>query len=136
MTRDYVKTGKVKYVFRNYAFRGPDAVAAAEAAECAAEQNVFWPYHHILYQKQGAEGAGTFSRDRLKQYARDVPGIDLNGFNACFDSGKYRDKVAQDRAAGNQAGVNVTPTIFVGDEKIEGAPTREYIYPLIDQKLR
>ncbi|MCL5019399.1 MAG: thioredoxin domain-containing protein [Patescibacteria group bacterium] len=63
---DYVKTGKVKFIFRNYAFLGPESILAAEGGYCAAEQGKFWEYHNFLYEHQGPENSGTFSKENLE----------------------------------------------------------------------
>ena len=63
---DYVKTGKVKFVFRNFAFLGPDSNTAAEGAYCANDQGKFWDYHNFLYSHQAAEGSGQFSLKNLE----------------------------------------------------------------------
>ncbi|GEM_PF-5856194 len=63
---EYVKTGKVKFYFRNYAFLGPDSVTAAEGSYCANEQGKFWQYHNFLFENQGAENSGTFSKENLE----------------------------------------------------------------------
>lgn len=64
--KDYVKTGKAKFAFRNYAFLGPESNTAAEGAYCAQDQGKFWEYHNFLYQHQGQENSGTFSKVNLE----------------------------------------------------------------------
>ena len=63
---NYVKSGKVKFVFRNYAFLGPESNIAAEGAYCANEQGKFWEYHNFLFDNQGPENSGTFSKENLE----------------------------------------------------------------------
>lgn len=63
---DYVKTGKVKFAFRNFAFLGPDSNTSAEGAYCANDQGKFWDYHNFLYSHQAAEGSGQFSLKNLE----------------------------------------------------------------------
>lgn len=84
---------------------------AAEASECANEQERFWDYHDALFANS-SEVPGTFSAKRLKAIA-ELVGLDLNQFNACFDSNKYADVVQQDIALAQSLGVSGTPTIFV-----------------------
>ena len=67
---NYVTPGKVRMVFRNFAFLGPESIAAAEAADCAEDQNKLWAYHDALYSAKVADDVrgGTeddgFFRDR------------------------------------------------------------------------
>lgn len=63
---NYVKSGKVKFVFRNYAFLGPESNIAAEGSYCASEQGKFWEYHNFLFDNQGPESSGTFSKENLE----------------------------------------------------------------------
>lgn len=63
---NYVKSGKVKFVFRNYAFLGPESNIAAEGSYCASEQGKFWEYHNFLFDNQGPENSGTFSKESLE----------------------------------------------------------------------
>ncbi|MDP1629599.1 MAG: thioredoxin domain-containing protein, partial [bacterium] len=68
----YVKTGKVKMVFRNFAFLGEASFFAAEATECANEQDKFWEFHDYLFSRQSGEGQSPFSKDNLKKFAAEL----------------------------------------------------------------
>ena len=130
----YVKTGKARFVYRDFAFLGPESDWAAMAAECADEQGKFWQYHDYLYSHQRGENEGAFAKANLKQFARAV-GLDAAQFDGCLDSEKYRDEVEKDTADGRAAGVRGTPAVFVGNTLITGAlPFVEY-QKVIDQAL-
>ncbi len=66
LIKNYVNTGKIRFIFRNFSFLGPDSTTAAEGAYCANEQGKFWEYHNYLYQHQGPENSGTFSQANLE----------------------------------------------------------------------
>src|SRR3989344_683479 len=77
---EYIKTGKVKMVYRDFAFLGPESQGAALASQCAAEQGKFWAYHDALYQAEVADGKehnGNLSSAFLKSLASDL-GLDKN----------------------------------------------------------
>ena len=119
----YIKTGKVKMVFRNFAFLGPESLAAAEATECAKDQNAFWVYHDALYTaeiRDGKENNGNLIRDLFLKLANDLH-LDANTFAACLDSKKYADQVEADVAHAQSLGVNSTPTTFINSKIFEGA---------------
>jgi protein-disulfide isomerase len=118
LKKDYVDTGKVRFVFRHLAFIGDESFGAAEAAECANEQGRFWEYHDTLFAKQGAENSGAFSQVNLKRFAADL-GLDTPSFNQCLDSGKYRSKVGQEVDSASQLGVTSTPTLFVNGQFVK-----------------
>ena len=73
---------QVRFVFRHLAFIGPESRWAAEATECANEQDRFWDYYDKLFEEQGGENVGDFSQDRLKQFAADLD-LDTETFNQC-----------------------------------------------------
>ena len=119
----YIDTGKVRMVYRNFAFLGPESVAAAEAAECAKDQKKFWSFHDEVYKKEAADGSehnGNLSRDLFLSIAKDI-GLDTETFKSCVDSGKHASVVEQELISGRDAGVDSTPTFFVNGQKIRGA---------------
>jgi protein-disulfide isomerase len=115
---EYVQSGKVRFVFRQYAFLGDESQWAAEASECANEQGRFWDYYDKLYQEQNGENVGIFSKDNLKKFAVDLK-LDTAGFNQCLDAGRYTEKVKQETQEGQQAGVRGTPSVFVNGQYVE-----------------
>ena len=113
---EYVEPGTVQFVYRDYAFRGEQAVRAAEAAACAADQGAFWQYHDTLFLNQ--TGPASFVDDRLKQMAAEL-GLDTEAFNTCLDSGEKRAEVEASIAEAQAQGVDSTPTIFINGTEIE-----------------
>ena len=89
------------------AFLGDESFWAAEASECAADQDAFWSYHDKLFASQAGENQGAFNKDRLKGFAAEL-GLDTAAFNTCLDSGKHTQEVQTQSAAARQLGVNST----------------------------
>jgi protein-disulfide isomerase len=108
--KDYVETGKVKYVFRDSPGEKthPAAEKAAEAARCAGDQGKFWEMHDRLLGNQG-----LLEARELPAHAKTV-GLDVPAFQACLDSGKYTAAVRNDFEEGQKAGVRATPSFFIG----------------------
>ena len=79
LLKDYVDTGKMTVVFKHSAFLGQESIWAAQAAECAADQGQFWPYHDLLFAKQAGENQGAFTKDKLIGLARELK-LDLVKF--------------------------------------------------------
>lgn len=134
---NYIKTGKVRMVFRNFQFLGPESFTAAEAAECAKDQNKFWAYHDALYaaeSKDGEEHNGNLNRDLFLRLAREEK-LDLAAFTSCIDGKKYAAQVKSDSSAAQKMGVNSTPTTFVNGQKVAGALPYGYFKSLIDSLL-
>lgn len=131
LVEEFVQKGLVRFEYRDYAFRGPDALRAAEAAACANDQGAFWPYHETLFlNQQSPEG---FSAARLKQIAETL-GLDTGTFNECLDSGAKRAEVEAEIAEGQAQGVDSTPTVFVNGVESEWAPW-ENLKPAIEAAL-
>lgn len=136
--KEYIDTGKARLIYRDFPLDfHAGAEPAAEAAECAEEQDKFWEFHDRVFAEQAKQGQGTiqFGVDDLKKWAK---GINLNTtkFNQCLDSGKYKDEVAKDVAEGTAAGVSGTPTVFVNGQKIVGAQPFAAFKAVIDQALK
>jgi protein-disulfide isomerase len=117
LINDYVKTGKVSFEFRNYAFGGQESYDAAAAALCANDQGKFWAYHDTLYLNQHGENQGAFSRSRLKAIAKTV-GLDTGKFNQCLDSDAHAKDVKDSSSAASSSGVPGTPTFEVNGQMV------------------
>ncbi len=116
----YVKTGRVKFIWRDFAFLGKESFDAAVAARCAGEQGKFWEYHNFLFENQNGENRGAFSLVNLKNFARSL-NLDTDQFNSCLDSQKYLSAVESETKLGGQLGVNGTPSSFINGTHITGA---------------
>ncbi len=134
LRENYIKTGKVKFIYRDFAFLGQESFWAANAARCAGEQGKFWEYHDYLYGNQRGENQGAFSKSNLKSFAAAL-GLDKEKFNACLDSDRYLEEIKKETKAGGEAGVQGTPANFVNGVLYVGAlPTNSFIQ-IIDAEL-
>ncbi len=124
-------TGKAKVVYHNFANIGPESVWAAEAADCAGDQNKFWEYAWLVFDNQAGENRGAFSKDHLKEFATRLK-LDANTFNSCLDSDKYQTQVTQEKNEGIALGVQATPTFFINGKKYEGVIPAAQLTQIID----
>ncbi|NOS61862.1 MAG: DsbA family protein [Nitrosarchaeum sp.] len=116
--QDFIETGKVKLVFKDFPLNGPDSVLAAEAAHCAQDQGKYWQYHDELYKNWGGERTGWITRDSLDKFATTV-NLDLEKFDKCLDDHKYLERVNQMYEFGKEIGIDATPSFLVfNNEKI------------------
>ena len=133
--KDYVDTGKVKFVFRNFAFLGPASIVAADASECANDQGKFWEYHDYLYKNQPDESNTTmYNTDTLTQVAVSL-GMNGDQFKTCLATKKDDSIVSKDMADGQAAGVSGTPSFFINGTILVGAQPYSAFKTLIDQEL-
>jgi protein-disulfide isomerase len=131
----YMQSGKVRFAYFNFAFLGPESNWAAEAAECASDQNKFWEYHDKLYASQSGENQGAFSKDKLKQFAKEL-GLDTSAFDECLDSGKYTQLVQDESSMAASIGVRSTPTFLINGQAVVGAQPFEIFKQTIDSLLK
>jgi protein-disulfide isomerase len=132
----YIATGKVYFEFHSFGvFIGEESGRAAEAAYCAGDQNKFWEMHDIIFANQTGENVGDFTDKRLTAFATKL-GLDMGKFNDCFTSGKYADQVKQDGVAGQQAGVQSTPSFMINGVLLVGAQPFSAFQTKIDGLLK
>ena len=118
INEDFIKTGKVKLVFKDFPLNGPDSVLAAEASFCAHDQEKYWEYHDELYKNWGGERTGWITRESLDKFASTVS-LDLEEFNTCLDEHQYQNRVNGLYDFGREIGIDATPSFLVfNDEKI------------------
>ena len=137
---NYVKNGKVLFVYRDFAFLGSESVKAAEAARCAGDQGKFWEYHDYLYTHQNGENEGNFSDPKLKSFAKELK-LNILSFDKCLNESKYAQAVANSKNEGTNAGVTGTPKGFIlKDGKIfdtiDGAESYTTVKPKIEAALK
>ena len=131
----YVKPGKVRLVFHNFAFLGAESTSAATAALCAGEQGRFWPYHGYVYANQSGENQGAFRTERLRDIAR-ATGLDMDTFDSCLSGGTARSRVVAETSEAQRAGITRTPTIVVGNQPaLQGVPRWEQFQAVIEADL-
>ena len=116
--KDYVKTGKVNVVFKDFPLNGADSVLASEASYCARDQGKYWEFHDELYKNWAGERTGWITRDSLNLFATTVD-LDLEKFNDCIDSNVYTKKVNDLYNLGREMGIDATPSFLIfNDEKV------------------
>ncbi len=127
----YIKTGKVKLVYRDFPLNfHTQAQKAAEASECADEQGKFWPMHDKLFN-EGVQGGV----EGFKKYAKDI-GLDTGKFNKCLDSGQMAAEIRKDLADGGRYGVSGTPGFFINGVKVVGAQPFQVFEQVIEAELK
>jgi protein-disulfide isomerase len=128
----YIKTGKVKFVYRDFPLSSIHNMAqkAAEASECADEQGQFWAYHDLLFERQQ-----SLSVENFKTWAGEL-GLNTSQFDECLDSGKYVDEVQKDFRDGQIAGVTGTPGTFINGRLVPGAVPFSTFEAIIEEELK
>jgi len=138
--KNYVETGKVKIIFKDFTIIGPDSIAAAHATHCANDQGKFWEYHDALYNNWAGENNGWASLGNLTKFANDVQ-LDQETFTKCMNDGKYQQRVAANNNDARTLGLTGTPGFFViGPDnqitKIGGAQPYDVFVRLFESELQ
>ncbi|MEA2448354.1 MAG: hypothetical protein QOG63_286 [Thermoleophilaceae bacterium] len=108
----YVRPGKVKIVFRNLTFIGPDSVTAARAAAAAGEQNKLWNFVDTFYANQGEENSGYVTDAFIAQLAG-AAGVDANALTQAMQSPAVDQQLGEAQKQAQQFNVNSTPSFLV-----------------------
>lgn len=123
--KDYVDTGKVKFVYHPFSFLGSgswdESVKSSEAAYCANDQGKFWQYRAMLFANQNGENQGAFSQAKLYAFAEAV-NLDMAAFKQCLNSGTHNADVTASTKAASNYGATFTPSFLV-DGNIVGMDT-------------
>jgi protein-disulfide isomerase len=131
---DYVDTGKVKLIFRDFPVHGQSEVALAMLAECAADQGKFWEMQAYLWEgydewSQSDDLLATF-QDKAQEL-----GMDTDKYTSCLQEGTVVNRIIEDYNIGVQDGIQATPSFFINGTMITGAVPYEEFQKVINQKL-
>tara|TARA_B110000116_G_C16689196_1_gene514392 strand:+ start:326 stop:970 length:645 start_codon:yes stop_codon:yes gene_type:complete len=136
INEEFIETGKVKMIFKDYPLNGPDSKLAAEASYCANDQDKYWEYHDQLYENWEGERTGWVTRESLSQFAESI-NLDVVKFNKCLDESKHKNKINLIYEFGNEIGIDATPSFLIfNDEriiKIRGNQPLEVFLKTIDE---
>ena len=110
--KDYVETGKVKMVFKDYNIIGPDSVNASHGAHCANDQGLFWEYHDILYSNWTGENNGWASSENLGKFAQEI-GLDMDEWSECMLNGVHSQTILASNEDARSLELTGTPAFFV-----------------------
>ncbi len=131
LVAEFVRVGTLRIDYRDLTIIGPESTDAAAAARCADQQDMFWPYHDVLFANQPAENSGALTPQRFKDMA-DAVGLDRPAFDACLPSSDLRAAVQAEVAEGHTR-ANATPTLDFGTEVIPGVPAYEQLKATIER---
>ena len=127
INQTYIQTGKVNLVFKHLPNRGSDSMGVAIAAQCTNDQGKFWQFHNLLYKNQGPIDSGWVNKDNLKKFASQLKGLDMQKFNSCFNSQKYKPFVESDLALAHSLGFTQTPSFII--VKSDGSNPQQLLGP-------
>jgi protein-disulfide isomerase len=138
----YIQTGQVTLVFKHLPNRGFDSMGSHLAAQCTNDQGKFWQFHKLLYENQKAIDSGWVNEDNLRKFVSQIPDLNIDQFNSCFDTQKYKGFIDKDIELANAQGFFDTPSFIIANsvdgsdpEIIRGAQPFPAFQSVIDRKL-
>jgi len=106
------------------------------------EQGKFWQFHKLLYENQQGIDSGWVNEDNLKRFASQIPGLDIEQFNSCFNSQRYKEFIDNDVKLANSQGFIDTPSFIMVNsfdgsdpEILRGAQPFPAFQSVIEKKL-
>lgn len=137
LERDYIATGKVRWVFINFPLTSvhAHASAAAELALCAAKQRGFWRVHDLLFQHQETwaplKEVGPFFVSLA-----DSAGLSKQTLLACLQAPETLNEVRADAEGAARSGASSTPTFYIEGGLLEGARPPTVFREVLDSIYR
>jgi protein-disulfide isomerase len=133
LKREYIETGKVRYVFINFPITEihPNALPAAELGLCAARQHKFWPLHDLLFRAQQSWAPLTDPEAALLGLADSV-GMNRKATLACLADTTVAAAVEAEAVASARTGANATPSFYIEGGLLVGAQPMEVFRPILD----
>lgn len=130
--RDFIQTGKVRWIFVAYPLvrLHKNAEAAAEFALCAARQNRFWEIHDLLFRHQ-PDWAELDAPNPVFFGLADSSHLDRATLTTCVDTHVTRAEVSDELQMSQRAGATATPSFWIEGGILEGAVP----YPIFKQVL-
>ncbi len=116
--KQYVDTGKVRFIFREFPF-DPRSTAAFMLARCVGEDK-WYPTVDLLFRQQETWATAQDGRQAL-QSTMAITGMGQKDFEACLTDQALLDKVSAVAAKAKELGVDSTPTFFINGKKYAGA---------------
>jgi protein-disulfide isomerase len=122
LKEEYIDTGKIRYVYRDFPlYINKKSVAAAKAAECADEQNNYWAMHNLLYERQTEWIESENHSELFAEYSKEI-NINSEMFISCMESLHLINEIDNDKKEGMSYGVSSLPGLFVNGKMLKGIP--------------
>ena len=139
LIEDFVDTGIVSWIFKDFTIIGPDSVAAAIGARCAADQNMFWEYHDILYENWSGENNGWASAEHLEEFAVLI-GLNQEEWSKCVQSERHIQSLQASNEDAQALGISGTPAFFIigsdGVTVLSGAQPYDVFARTINEQIK
>ena len=139
LLENYIYTGKVKMIFKDFTIIGPDSINAAHGTHCADDQGKFWEYHDILYNNWTGENNGWASSENLLGFAQEIE-LNIDEWSKCMIEARHSQIITDSSKNARELGITGTPAFFVvGPDnnivKISGAKPFKNFETIFEQEI-
>jgi protein-disulfide isomerase len=133
LQKEFIEAGKVFYKHVPFVMgMFPNGDQAARAAECAAEQDAFWPMHDRLYAGQRDWKGRRDPEALFREYATALK-LDVARFSSCYRGDRREARLSQHNQAAGRLGIRATPTFFINGQQAEGALPLDVFRSVLEQ---
>lgn len=141
IVKDYVDTGKVKIVFKDFQFLSEDSQRLGKVARAVWDiaPTKFYQWHKAVYDNQGTENTGWATDAKILSITTGVLGAtDAQKAMqlAVKNADTYQKEMDADKAEGGAMGINGTPGTIIGKQLISGAQPYAAFKQAIDAALK
>ena len=112
---NYISSGKVNFVYKDFPLNGEASKIAAEASYCAQKQGKFWQYHNIVFDNWNGANTGWVTGNALLEFAK-YSELNIEEFNTCMNNSEYKEKVLQNEQFAREINIDATPSFLIFSE--------------------
>jgi protein-disulfide isomerase len=139
--RDYIDTGKIRIVYKDMQFLGPDSQTLGLTARAVWQlaPDKFAAWHKALFDNQGRENSGWATADKIKSFSLPVLGADLTAKVMAMASSSrvaFKAQMDADKSEGASYGLNATPSFIIGNKVLVGLYPYDAVKAAIDEALK
>ena len=141
LVTDYVDTGKVKIVFKDYEFLGPDSQTLGQYSRAVwnVAPDQFYKWHKAVFDNQGTENTGWATKEKIQSITSGVLGAAVTSKvtqDVTANGASYQKIIDSDKSEGAQMGITGTPGAIIGTQFISGAQPYASFKKAIDVALQ
>ena len=141
IVKDYVDTGKLKIVFKDYQFLSEDSQRLGKVSRAVWETvpSKFYAWHKAVYDNQGTENTGWATDAKILSITTGVLGTaDAQKVMqlAVKNSDAYQKEMDSDKAEGTAMGISGTPGAIIGKQLVSGAQPYSAFQAAVESALK
>jgi protein-disulfide isomerase len=135
LREEYIDTGKVQFIYKDYPIVSEHGYLASQAAECAGEQGAYWEMHDQLFVDPAEwNESPEAAQVAFRRYAEAL-GLDAEALLACLVEERYRPEIDRDFEEGLDIGLFGTPSFIINRKLLSGAQPPEVFRDVIEREL-